>query len=135
MYKDYYNRNFTEIFGASLQVTDGLAEITVQTELAARQLLLPQALMDYYAIAGQHWINKHHNLLYSIQELEWVGNKLVFMEENQSVAFWGILETDLREADPIVWQGVNGESLEWYSEDLTVSQFLMEMWRWTLAEA
>jgi hypothetical protein len=29
----------------------------------------------------------------------------------------------------------NGELLEWYPEDFTISQFLVEMWRWTLAEA
>jgi hypothetical protein len=33
------------------------------------------------------------------------------MEENQSVALGGILETDLHKAAPIVWQGVNGELL------------------------
>lgn len=59
-------------------------------------------------------------------------DKLVFMEENQCVVFWGIAKADLGEADPVVWQGVNGEPIEWYAEDHRLSRFLMAMWKWIM---
>ena len=45
-----------------------------------------------------------------------MGDKLVFMEENQCVVYWAIDRADLEGADPIVWQGVNGEPIEWFAE-------------------
>jgi len=68
----------------------------------------------------------------SIAELEWRDDKLVFMEVNQCVVFWGIRRADLEEADPVVWQGINGEPIEWYAEDHRLSRFLMAMWKWTM---
>jgi hypothetical protein len=73
--------------------------------------VIPRALFDYYSVAGGHWINEHHDHLRSIEELEWMDDKLVFLDENQRVVYWGIDRPDLKTADPIVWQGVNGESV------------------------
>ncbi len=83
-------------------------------------------------MAGHHWINENHNRLYPIEKLEWMGDKLLFMEENQCVVFWGIDRADLEEADPIVWQGVNGEPIEWLAEKWRLSRFLMALWKWTM---
>jgi hypothetical protein len=64
------------------------------------------------------------------------------MEENQSVAYWGIKREDCSLPDPIVWQGQNinsiefeiedDEPMEWYAEPYKISQFLMAMWKFTL---
>jgi hypothetical protein len=130
MFKVYYRQRFQEIFGAALQASDGLGEDCVREQLALLELRLPQALVDYYVIAGQHYINEAHNKLWPIEEVKWMGDKLVFMEENQLVVFWGIDRTDLNKPDPIVWQGTNGDAIDWYEEKYTLSQFLMEMWKW-----
>jgi hypothetical protein len=36
---------------------------------------------------------------------------------------------DLDSLDPVVWQGVHGEEMDWVPETSFVSQFLVEMWR------
>lgn len=130
MFKEYYNRRFQEIFGSSLQPSDGLGDGAVQSKLVERKLILPKGLVDYYAVAGQHPINEEHNRLLPIEEIIWMGNKIVFMEKNQSVVYWGIDQADLSQQNPIVWQGMNGESFSWYEEDYKLSQFLMAMWNW-----
>ena len=132
MFKRYYSDSFRDLFGSEPGPSDGLGDDAVRATLARVGLIIPAALFDYYSLAGRHWINENHNRLRPLEELEWMGDKLVFMEENQWVAFWGIERADLGEADPVVWQGVNGEPIEWYTEDYRVSRFLMAMWKWTM---
>jgi hypothetical protein len=132
MFKEYYTRRFHEIFGAPPVPGDGLGEDAVRSRLARVGLVVPVSLFEYYALAGLHWINQNHNLLRPIEALEWMGDKLVFMDENQWVVFWGVQKEDLGKADPIVWQGVNGKPIEWYTEEYTLSRFLMAMWKWTM---
>lgn len=68
-------------------------------------------------------------------------DSLIFMEENQGVAFWGIHRNDCLEPNPIVWQGQNIDAIEldledepqeWFAEEYRLRQFLMAMWKWTL---
>jgi hypothetical protein len=132
VFKRYYRDRFREIFGSPPRPSDGLGGEAVRAELDRVGLVIPAALSDYYSVAGRHWINENHNRLRSITNLEWLDDKLVFMEENQCVAFWGIQSTDLRRSDPVVWQGVNGEPIEWFAEDYRLSQFLMAMWKWIM---
>lgn len=132
MFKEYYSRRFREIFGSSLQATDGLGFEAVQAKLAERQLTIPTALVDYYTLAGQHLINKEHNQLLPIEELNWIDNKLVFMQENQCVVYWGIDQADVNQQNPVIWQGINGDLIEWYEENYKLSQFIMAMWNWVV---
>ncbi len=130
MFKRYFSDRFREIFGAPPKSEEGLGDDAVRAALARRDLAIPTALRDYYSLAGRHWMNENHDRLRPIGELEWMGDKLVFLDENQCVVFWGIDRSDLQKADPIVWQGINGEAIEWYSENLRLSRFLMARWRW-----
>lgn len=132
MFKGFYRRQFRELFGEPLASGDGLGDQGVRSRVEQFGLTIPAALADYYAVAGRHWINENHNRLRPIEALEWMDDRLVFLEENQEVAFWGIDRADLGQADPIVWQGVNGDPVEWYPEDFRLSRFLMAMWKWTL---
>ena len=88
-----------------------------------------------------HPINTVHNILRPIAELQYFGDHLIFMEENQGIASWGIHRDDCRERNPIVWQGQNidenefeleDEPQEWFEEEYRLKQFLMAMWKWTL---
>lgn len=130
MFRSYYQRRFQEILGKPVEPTDGLGDFEVQQALRERGIVIPTALADYYAIAGRHQINARHNRLLPIEELEWEGDKLVFMEENQSVAVWGIDRAALEDSNPVVWQGPNSDPIEWYEEPYRVCQFLMAMWHW-----
>jgi hypothetical protein len=96
-----------------------------RAELARAGLAVPAALFDHYALAGRHWVNTYHDRLRPVAELGWVGDRLVFLEENQCVVFWGVRGADLGEADPAVWQGVNVEPAEWYPGGERLCRFLM----------
>ncbi len=141
MVKEYYTYRFDRIFGMPLKPSDGVGDEVVRAGLATLGFSIPAALFDYYSVAGNHYINRDHNILRSLAELEWFGNMLVFMEENQTVAYWGVKQEDCALSDPIVWQGqtinpieweLEDGAMEWYAEDYRMSQFLMAMWNWTL---
>lgn len=132
MFNTYYRERFREIFGAAPKPDEGLGDDAVRAGLWRVNLVIPTALFDYYSLAGRHWINENHDRLRPIAELEWMGDKLVFLDENQCVVFWGVDRSDLEKTDPIVWQGVNGDSIEWYQEGRRLSRFLIARWKWTM---
>jgi hypothetical protein len=132
VFKGYYRKRFVELLDDRLADADGLGDEAVAKALRKRRLVVPRALSDYYSVAGRHRINREYNRLYPIGELEWRGDRLVFMEENQWVAFWGIPRSEVARSNPVVWQAPDAEPLEWFAEGYRVSQFLMAMWRWQL---
>ena len=75
-------------------------------------------------------MNKAHNELYAPDGLAIEDGYLVFMEENQAVVNWGIREEDLSQPDPEVWQRVNSDPPEWYSENMPFSTFICKMLLW-----
>ena len=129
MFELLYESHFREIFGSELEPADGLGEESVQSRLAQRGLHIPQALFDYYSVAGYHWVNKKQNRLRPIEELDWYKDWLVFMDDDQGLVSWGIHRQDLSSSDPVIWQGILGEEIDWFQEDLTLSEFLIEMCR------
>jgi hypothetical protein len=104
--------------------------LDAETRLGVR---LPRALRDYYRKAGEHSLNVAHNRLIAPEKLEFVGGYLLFVEENQRVALWGIAANQLGLENPIVWQGENGSPIVWQSEELTVSEFLEIFVYWQAA--
>ena len=133
MFQEFYQSQFIEMFGSGPEPADGLGEETVGAKLAQRNLHVPTALFDYYAVAGFHWINTKHNHLRPIDELDWYEDWLVFMDDNQGLVSWGIHRQDLSSPDPVVWQGIVGEEIDWFQEHSTLSRFLMDMWRETVS--
>jgi hypothetical protein len=129
MFELFYESHFREIFGSEPEPADGLGEESVEARLAQRGLQIPQALFDYYSVAGYHWINKKQNRLRPIEELDWNRDWLVFMDDDQGLVSWGIHRQDLSSPDPVVWQGILGEEIDWFQEKLTLSEFLIEMCR------
>jgi len=71
MFKEYYTNCFSEILGLPLNSSDGLGDKAAHFELSRLGFSIPTALFDYYSIAGNHQINKQHNILRSLHELEW----------------------------------------------------------------
>ena len=84
VFKTYYRDRFREIFGAPPKPGDGLGKTDVRAALARANLVIPAALLDYYIVAGRHPVNRDHDRFRPIEGLEWMGDKLVFLEENQS---------------------------------------------------
>ena len=89
---------------------------------------LPAATQDYYLVAGQERrFNGCHNRLLSPQEWSVDKQYLLFMEENQSVLWWGVSLRNRKSADPPVYQGMNDEPMTWCREHRKCSVFLTVM--------
>jgi hypothetical protein len=129
MFELFYTSHFREMFGSEPEPADGLGDESVEARLTERGLRIPAALFDYYSVAGYHWINTKQNRLRPIEELDWYVDWLVFMDDDQGLVSWGIHRQDLNIPDPVVWQGILGEEIDWFQEDLSLSKFLMEMCR------
>lgn len=131
-YESRYEKLFREM-GIELSVEDGCSADTIvdcEERLGSR---LPEALRDYYAKVGKHPINRAHNRLVDLSELNFLGNYLAFLEENQNIALWGVPRTGLDEVDPIVWQGENSTPVVWQSEGLPFSAFIETNLYWQAA--
>jgi hypothetical protein len=89
---------------------------------------LPGPLRDYYLSVGRHKINRAHNRLWPPDALEISQRRLVFMEENQCVVFWGV-RSRTAASDPVVFQTTDLEEGDWFAE-APCSEFLAAMMCW-----
>lgn len=104
-------------------------------ELAALEtalnITLPKKLKEYYlSLAKYPNINYAHNrLLKPSKEIGFsTDGYLVFYEEHQNAAYWGIKEEDLALENPPVWGNYGTETQPvWHLETLTTSSFLLLM--------
>ncbi len=122
-----YRETVEGLFGRRLTADNRIPAIDI--EAAERRLgaTLPAALSAYYAeVGGFTQLNEAHNRLLGPAELEFQGDMLRFLDENQVVCIWGVRRGDLGEPDPTVYQGLPDEA-EWNSEELPLSEFLALM--------
>jgi hypothetical protein len=95
-------------------------------------LVLPNALRDYYLVAGnEETLNHSFNRLLAPEDVFVESGRIVFMEENQGVVYWGI-KADGIDENPVVEQGINieGKPIEWHSENTDCAEFLEAMLYW-----
>ena len=123
-FEEYYRHALKEL-GFSLGLADALDD-----DIPAG---IPDALRAWYRVAGRSRLNSAHNRILGPGELGHEGGKVVFAEENQEVVIWGFGVSENVD-DPEVWQGQRDISAgcEWYSEELALSRFLVEMIRHTV---
>ena len=126
--RQYYARELEELLGRKLERDDGIPSSEIAQSETRLKMRLPLALRDYYALAGNLPINVEHNRLYAPKRLKKRKGKLVFMEENQMVVFWGV-DVDTT-SDPEVFQANNEIPLQWFSEECTFTAFIIRMLRW-----
>ena len=124
-FRDRYRTIAERLLGRSLQDTDGLPLSDIKSQAKEAGFALPVALTDYYVIAGNLKLNSAHNRLLAPIELhaDFEETTMVFMDENQSVCAWGIQLDDLKNDDPIVYQGQPDDG-EWHSEECSISKWL-----------
>jgi hypothetical protein len=89
---------------------------------------LPGPLRDYYLSVGRHKLNQVHNRLLPPARMYIAQRRLVFMEENQWVVYWGVRSRS-RAADPVVFQTTDPSDDSWAAES-PCSQFLSAMLCW-----
>lgn len=107
---------------------DGYPLASVETAETRLGLTLPRPLRDYYLSIGRHQINQVHNRLLPPEKLRKARERLVFMEENQWVVYWGI-DSKTDTTDPVVFQSVDPDEGNWAVEG-PCSQFLPAMLCW-----
>jgi hypothetical protein len=127
-FSDFYRRSLAAM-GLALGPGDAITD-----PLPAS---LPPALLAWHEVAGRSPVNSMHNRLLLPQQFEHHGSKVVFAEENQRVVVWAFDRTDASD-DPEVWQGQPSADdweagIQWFAEDLTISHFIIEMLRHTIA--
>jgi hypothetical protein len=92
---------------------------------------LPVNLRNYYlTLAKAEAINYSYNrLLVPNKEIRFSNDRhLIFYEENQCVAHWGIKEEDLKLDNPPVWGNYGTEeNSEWHIEADSTANFLLLM--------
>ena len=134
-FKETYDEIAVACLGRHLSRRDSLSEAAVSRAEKRLGVRLPGAVRDYYRSAGKAAdLNTVYNSLYELDDLDFDGEYLMFMDENQSVVSWGIARSDLGQADPIVWQRNNTPPVEWYSEELSFSAFMASMFEWYKSE-
>jgi hypothetical protein len=125
-----YTKALETLIGRKLTVADGLKGSQVVSAERRLNLKLPLALREYYEVAGKLSINTDHNKLYSPPDLLVREGKLLFMEENQAVVFWGMDLKELGQLDPEVFQAANVDELVWYSEERKFSDWIIKVLEW-----
>jgi len=123
-FAETYRSLFLECTGEELKPEDGIFEgliIAGETRLGVR---FPEALRVYYQLAGNHELSRIENRFYPPDEIDWEGDYLPFWEENQVVCFWVYRREDLTLPNPIVYEGLNTDPVEWNSTEKTLPELL-----------
>jgi hypothetical protein len=121
---------FAEL-GSPLASRDGCADSRIAAAEKRLGIRAPRSLRDYYLVAGrERRFNQIHNRLLPPDEWFVDQGRLVFMEENQVVVYWGVEATSSPADDPPVFQGIRAKTIEWHREHDTCSEFLMVMLHW-----
>ena len=87
---------------------------------------LPDIFIEFYSkFAATKNVKDTFNYFLSPSKWDIIDDRLVFLEENQNVVFWGIHKLHLQKyGDPIVDIANNTDPIEWVKEDLNFSNFI-----------
>ncbi|OXA73026.1 hypothetical protein B0A67_05580 [Flavobacterium aquidurense] len=119
------------IYNLSEYENFGFSESEVLVLEKKLDIVLPVKLKEYYLELGKHEnLNYSHNrLLKPDHEIGFSDDQyLVFYEENQVVAFWGIRKEDLKLDNPPIWVKYDTiEKPDWMIETKTTENFFLLM--------
>lgn len=119
------------IYNLSEYENFGFSESEVLVLEKKLDIVLPVKLKEYYLELGKHEnLNHSHNrLLKPDHEIGFSDDQyLVFYEENQVVAFWGIRKEDLKLDNPPIWVKYDTiEKSDWMIETKTTENFFLLM--------
>lgn len=126
-----FEEHYSEVFATfGYPLTERTALSTTVLAGAERRLgvKIPAALREYYRIAGrERRFNTAHNRLLPPSDWSLDQKRLIFMEENQAVVYWGVSIRNPDSDDPPASQGINNEPITWHPENRKCSGFLTEM--------
>jgi hypothetical protein len=114
----------------------GLHVDAIAAAEARLSLTLPEALKDYFTVAGnsREMLDTDFHLL-GPDKLRLDGQYLVFCEENQSTAQWGINRDMLAQFPNPRVEGRATNANKWFSESSKLSAFLLAIGAWQAIHA
>ena len=131
-----FEESYISIFAsAGVRLSDEHRSSSAEIDEAEKRLdlFVPQSLRDFYLVAGRETrINQFYNRLIPPDKWTVDASRLVFLEENQSIVYWGVPVKHSLEVDAPVFQGVNRgpEGIVWHEEHDHCSEFLKVMAVW-----
>ncbi|WP_428232959.1 hypothetical protein [Flavobacterium sp.] len=113
-----------KLLGRSLKHEDGFDSDTIDKIEAQLGQKIPIALKEFYLAVGKLdiFMSSFQRFLQP-EDLFFEDEKLIFLEENQGVCYWGI-SLESKEENPLVYQMQNIENTNWQSEEILLSGFL-----------
>lgn len=125
-------RNIRQLYAIGDQENSGFTETEISTLESRLACRLPGVLRAYFLTLGKYEnLNFSYNrLLKPDKEIGFSDDRyLVFYEENQVVAYWGIKENDLGLENPPVYGNYfpAGEKPDWHLQANTTDNFLLQM--------
>ena len=111
------------ILGRHLAKKDGLSISEIETVENSLGLKLPAVLRDFHLLVGN--LDMFISSFEQFVEPYIKGEMLVFLEENQGVCYWGVNIHDTESFTVYMCTDMEAENLEWYSEEVTLTDFLI----------
>jgi hypothetical protein len=132
VFADSYQDTFAA-FGVRLGSGDACSTTDIEEAESRLGVRIPGSLKEFYLVAGREKrINQFHNRLLAPEKLTIDSERVVFMEENQWVVYWGVPAVREPKPDAGVFQGVNrrDKGIDWHPEADSCSTFLNVMAIW-----
>lgn len=124
-FTDRYRRLY-ERFDYPLGKSHAIGASTLDRHAERLAVAIPDALRDYYLVAGNER-RFNRSLQRFLHPSKWFVDRrhIAFVEENQTVCWWGVSVRSRGARDPMVSQGVNSDdSISWYKEHSRCSTFI-----------
>ncbi|KIA97295.1 hypothetical protein OA93_15320 [Flavobacterium sp. KMS] len=109
-----------KLLGRSLTNYDGFDVETIENAETKLGQSIPAILKEFYITVGKLdiFMSSFQRFL-KPEDLFYEDGKLVFLEENQNVCYWGV-----NIADTLVYQTQSIDNAVWYSEEILLPDFL-----------
>lgn len=113
------------LLGRKLTKSDGVKSSELDKVESKLGFALPDIIRDLYLMIGKNgMLMESFNRFALPTQLQRDDNKIVFLEENQNICYWGF-EIDPENTNPKVYQLLNEN--EWYEEQIPLIEFLKVM--------
>ncbi|KFF13650.1 hypothetical protein [Flavobacterium hydatis] len=113
-----------KLLGRSLTNNDGFEVKIIENAETRLGQEIPKLLKEFYITVGKLDIfMSSFQRFIKPEDLFYEDDKLVFLEENQKVCFWGV-DKENKEDNLLVYQVQNIDNAVWYSEEILLSDFL-----------
>lgn len=121
--------DFLAAWDKSIGPSDGIGEDVLNEVQRQLGIVLPRPLHEFYQLLGG-WAGqrRHQDTMLGPEDLRVVQDALVFREENQRLAYWGVPIGELTHDDPsVVWSPGPGKSAgPWQPYSRSLSMDLVE---------